>query len=255
MKLTAEEIQSNWEQFINYIGLYITGDRQQKLLDFYNKHKDELIIMPASHKKMYHNSIVGGYIDHVLRVMEASLQINVVWNKFGVDNSTYTTEELIFSAMNHDLGKMGDGVEYAHILSTDKWRIDNLGENYKFNTKMDFMKVPDRSLFLLSQSGINISENEWIAIQTHDGLYDEGNNAYLKSYSNETKPRTALLFILHQADMLAARIEWERENLSQFNKEGKLDTKSKIKNPKDNKQQKAISSIKSEGLLNLLDKI
>ena len=26
----------------------------------------------------------------------------------GVDESTYTKEELVFAALNHDLGKMGD---------------------------------------------------------------------------------------------------------------------------------------------------
>jgi hypothetical protein len=36
----------------------------------------------------------------------------------------------------------------------------------------------------------------------------------------EQKPRTSLPFILHQADLMAARIEFEREWLHKF-KEGK----------------------------------
>lgn len=256
MKLTAEQIQENWDKFLGYINKYITGERKQKLFDFYKKHEDELVLMPASHMKHYHNSIIGGYIDHVNRVIEAALEINKVWNQFEVDSSTYTIEELVFSALNHDLGKMGDGKEYAHIPSTDKWRIENMGENYKFNTKMGFMKVPDRSLYLLSQAGIEISENEWVAIQTHDGLYDEGNTAYLKSYNNATRPRTSLLFIIHQADMLAARVEWERENLQLFNSQEKpKELKVTEKIPNGNKQQKALSSVKSESLKNMLDNI
>ena len=31
-----------------------------------------------------------------------------VWEGFGCDMSTFTQEELVFSAINHDLGKMGD---------------------------------------------------------------------------------------------------------------------------------------------------
>jgi hypothetical protein len=34
----------------------------------------------------------------------------------------------------------------------------------------------------------------------------------------EQKPRTSLPFILHQADMMAARIEFEREWLPKFSK-------------------------------------
>jgi predicted HD phosphohydrolase len=40
----------------------------------------------------------------------------------GADTTTYTVEELVFAAINHDLGKMGDGEEYAHIPSKDEWR-------------------------------------------------------------------------------------------------------------------------------------
>ena len=259
MKLTGEEIESNWDEFIGLINKYISGERKQKLITFYEKHKDELIMMPASAKHEHHSSFPGGYIYHVNKVIKSSIKINQVWVEMGVDDSTYTIEELIFSAINHDLGKMGDGEEYNYISSTDKWRIENLGENYKFNTKLHFMKVPDRSLYLLSQEGIEMTQNEWVAIQTHDGLYDDGNTAYLKSFTNSTRPRTSLFFILHQADMLAARIEWEDDCLGDF-KDGntkkeqpKLFTKEDIKVKAVQKQTKALHSVKSESLKNMLN--
>ena len=37
MKLTAEQIQENWDIFISNIENHITGDRKQALLDFYNQ--------------------------------------------------------------------------------------------------------------------------------------------------------------------------------------------------------------------------
>ena len=83
------------------------------------------------------------------------------------------------------------------------------------------MSVPDRSLFLLQQAGIELTTNEWIAIKTHDGLYDQANEAYLKGYMPETKPRTSLPFIIHQADLMAARIEFEREWLDTFGEQPK----------------------------------
>ena len=129
----------------------------------------------------------------------------------GVDTTLYSIEELIFSAINHDLGKIGDSKNEAYLPSTDKWRIDNLGELYTFNTKLSFMSVPDRSLFLLQEYGIEVSQNEWIAIKTHDGLYDPANEVYLKSFMPETKPRTSLPFILHQADLMSAVIEFQQQ--------------------------------------------
>jgi hypothetical protein len=82
---------------------------------------------------------------------------------------------------------------------------------------MDYMTVPDRGLWLLSQIGVEVSKNEWLAIKLHDGLYDDTNKSYLMSWAPETKLRTSLPFIIHQADLLAARVEFEREWLDKLN--------------------------------------
>ena len=75
MKLSAEEIQNNWNNFLNNIKMYITGDRKDQLIKFYKKYEDRLMMMPASHKKEYHNAFPGGYIDHVNRVVRCALSI------------------------------------------------------------------------------------------------------------------------------------------------------------------------------------
>jgi len=255
--LTAEQIQTNWEEFCNNIELWITGDRQKKLLEFYKKYEDRITMMPAAHKKEYHNAFPGGYVDHVNRVVKCALNINDVWVDMGVDGTTYTLEELVFSAINHDLGKMGDEEHESYIPQTDKWRREKLGEDYMFNKALQFASVPDRSLFLLQSHGIQYNFNEMVAIQTHDGLYDEANKKYLFSYMPEQKPRTSLPFILHQADLMAARIEFEKEWLPKF--------KNSVPTPKSNitlnveskksTKDKALSQIESKGLKDLFDKL
>jgi len=53
------------------------------------------------------------------------------------------------------------------------------------------------------------------AIKTHDGLYDEGNRPYYISNSRESKLRSNLPILLHHADHMASRIEfemWDRNN-------------------------------------------
>ena len=230
MTLTPEQIQSNWDQLLGYIDTYITGDRKDTLLSFYKKYEERLIMMPAAHKKEYNNAFPGGYVDHVNRVIECALKVNNVWSEMGVDDSTYTVEELIFSALNHDLGKMGDENHESYIPQTDQWRRDKLGEDYMFNKQLAFSSVPDRGLFLLQSHGISYSFNEMIAIQTHDGLYDDANKKYLMAYMPEQKPRTSLPYIVHQAYMMAARIEFEKEWLPKF-KENKSNNFKLDKNP------------------------
>ena len=133
-----------------------------------------------------------------------------------------------------------------------------------FNTKVPFASVPDRGLFMLQSHGIQYTFNEMLAIQTHDGLYDEANKKYLFSFMPEQKPRTCLPFILHQADLMAARIEFEREWLPKLRGEknsldGKkenftLGTNTNSKSTTSTKN-KALGSIKSEGLKNMLDNL
>lgn len=242
MTLSAEQILENWNKIIEYIEKYISSPRKEKLLKFYNKHSERLMLMPAAHKKEYHNCMPGGYIDHVVRVIECSLKINEVWNSMGSDSSTYTLEELVFSALNHDLGKMGNEDEQSYIPQTDAWRRDKLGEEYMFNDKVQFASVPDLGLWLLQQNDIKYTFNEMITIQTHDGLYDEANKKYLMSWAPETKLRTNLPLIVHQGDLMAAKIEFDNLWIPLL-KERHKNTDSKKIETKNDKFNKLLNDI------------
>ena len=260
MQLSAEQIKANWEEFVANIEEHISDkkDRKQKLLNFYKKYEDRIILMPAAHKKEYHGAFPGGYVAHVNRVVEGSLRLYDMWEEMGCDMTTFTKEELVFSAINHDLGKMGDAENEAYVPQTDQWRKDKLGEDYMFNKKLPFSSVPDRTLFLLQSHDISYTFNEMLAIKTHDALYDQANEKYLKGFMPEQKPRTSLPYILHQADMLAARIEWEIEWLPKFSKNN-LEKPKKQFNLSNNKKittkNRALNTIKSSGLKNMLDNL
>jgi len=211
MTLEPQEIQDNWNEFLKNIETYITGNRKNQLLDFYKKYEERVALMPAANMIKYHSCFAGGYVYHVNKVVKAALYLNKLWAVMGASQESYTLEELVFSAINHDLGKMGDMFNEAYTPSTDKWRTENLGELYTHNTKLSFMSIPDRSLFLLQQHEIGLSQNEWIAIKTHDGLYDQANEAYIKAYTPEARYRSVMPVILHQADLMAATIEFEQQ--------------------------------------------
>ena len=258
MNLTAEQIQNNWNVFLGIIEEHISSPRKEKLLDFYNQYAERVMLMPAAHKKEYHNAFPGGYVEHVIRVVRCALKQHQLWADENADMSGYTIEELVFSALNHDLGKMGDEEHESYIPQTDQWRKDKLGEDYMFNTKLPFASVPDRGLFMLQSHGIQYTFNEMLAIQTHDGLYDEANKKYLMTYLPEQKPRTCLPFVLHFGDMMAARIEFEREWFPKLNGDvpAKKNFKMETKKPAPAAaKQKALSSVRSEGLKNLLDNL
>jgi len=112
-------------------------------------------------------------------------------------------------------------------------------------------------VFMLQSHGIQYSFNEMLAIQTHDGLYDEANKKYLHTFMPEQKPRTSLPFILHQADLMATRIEFEREWLPKF--KNSVPTQEEnftlSKETKKSTKDKALSQLESKGLKDLFDKL
>lgn len=253
--LSAEQIQQNYNTFISNIEKYIESPRKEQLLDLYKSMEETLVVAPASSKASFHNSFDGGYVDHVNRVVKCAIMVADSWFLQGARTETFTTEELVFAALNHDLGKLGIGNEPRYIPNDSEWHVKNQGANYKPNTKLPFLPVQDNSLFILQSAGIQLSINEYIAIKTHDGLYDDGNKAYLISGQNESKLRSCLPLILHQADMMASRIEWEMEWLDKVGasvkKEVKPTTASGFKQQAEAKKLQSIGK-GNTGLLNAL---
>ncbi len=210
-KLTPEIIKRNWDKHLTILNNYISSPKKEKLLDFYDRNEEKMVLAPASGKEHYHNAFPGGYIDHVNRVIEGSLRVKEVWEKMGADID-FTDEQLVFVAIVHDLGKIGDDGEPFFIPQDNKWRKENLGEHYTYNPELDFMVTSDRSLFLLQKNDIQLTPKEWIAIKIHDGMYEDTNKPYYISYSPDSHLKSNLAFIVHQADLMACKVE---RNLSQ----------------------------------------
>jgi hypothetical protein len=205
-KLSIEQMADNLAKFYSLIDKYISGNRKDKLLEMYKDIEETLATSPASTKISHHNAFAGGYLDHVIRVTEAALVFEKVWDKFG-QSKNYTTEELAFSALNHDLGKLGTNDEPVYIPNQSQWHRENQGLMFNYNPAITHMRIAERSLFVLQKYGIQISENEFLAIRLHDGLYEEANKQYYITYNKDTELRSNIAYILHQADLMSSKIE------------------------------------------------
>jgi hypothetical protein len=208
MNLSAEQIEKNWEKHLKIVDTFITGERKEKLTYLYCSLGEEMIMAPASGKPSYHNAFPGGYIDHVNRVVHCALKTKQLWQEMGA-TIDFTDEELVFAALNHDLGKIGFKGQPNYLPQTDAWRRDKLGEIYTHNKDLSFMLIQDRSLFILQQNGIAMNEKEYLAVKLHDGLYDDVNKPYYMTFNPDSKLRTNIVYILHQADFLASKIEYD----------------------------------------------
>jgi len=208
-ELTPEQLLANWNEFLGYITDYVEEPRKEKLLKFYKDREERIIYMPASGNESFHSAFPGGYVEHVNRVIRGALDVKELWVKFGSPIDC-TDEEIVFVALNHDLGKYGTDEQPYYIPNPSDWHRKNQGKIYSHNELLGKMPVPDRSILLLVENGVTFSENEYIGIKTHDGMYDDSNKPYLTGgFGWWAKPKSSLTYIVHQADMMAARVEFE----------------------------------------------
>jgi hypothetical protein len=208
---TEKQLEENYSNFIQYISETYEGDRRDKLLHMYGTDEGCLglraLVAPASGKIQYHNAYSGGYIDHVMNVCRSCQGMALLFTKMG-GSVDFTEEELMFAALNHDLGKLGDLEGDYYLPEESDWHRKNQGSMFKINPDIQNMTVPDRAIFLLQHFGISITQKEYLGIKLADGMYDEASAHYLKSYRLGGELKTLLPKILHWADHMATTIEY-----------------------------------------------
>ena len=207
-QLTPDQIQENWQQLRDLITDTFEGERLEKLNEMYDYFEDRMIIAPASGKEHYHNAHVGGYVEHVLHVTDCAVQLKKVWED---NNATinFSDEELIFAAIHHDLGKVGDMNNDYYVPQESEWHRKNQGSIFTHNSKLQYMTVTDRAIYILNQFGILMTEWEYVGLRLTDGLYEEANKSYYISYNPDWSLKSNIAYILHQADSMATHIEYD----------------------------------------------
>jgi hypothetical protein len=202
--LNEEEIQKDYERFVE---LLKPDPRYDAVMEMYKIFGDQLTLAPASGRVYYHNCFPGGYISHVVRVAEISLKLAAFYKTVG-GHIDFTKQELIFAALHHDLGKLGDENGPYYLDNDSDWHRKR-GELYKQNDQLQYFRPPDRGLMLLQKYQIPLTEKEWLAIKISDGMYSDGNKAYLVNYQPYSM-KTNLCNILHWADHISSRVEQDQ---------------------------------------------
>jgi len=207
-ELTPEHLQHNWNNLIRLLEVNFSGERLENLLKMYDYFEERMMFAPASGREHFHNSHAGGYVEHVIHVTTSALKIKAVWEQTGA-TIDFTDEEMVFAALHHDLGKVGDLSEDYYSPNDSDWHRKNQGLIYKHNPNLEYMTVTDRALYLLQHFNVKLTNNEYIGLRLTDGMYEEANKSYYIAYQPERQLRTNIAYILHQADMMATHIEYD----------------------------------------------
>lgn len=202
---SVEITNENYASLIKIIDGTFTGDRRDKLHAMYDHLKDRVMTAPASSKASYHNAYDGGYLAHILHVHDIALNLASVYKK-NDGWVEFTKEEVVFCALHHDLGKLGDESGPYYIPNQSDWHKNKLGQLYEHSSEGQYYTVNDLTFYWLNRFQVQYSLKEMMGIKLADGIYDEGNKKYLMNHEPFAM-RTALPYIIHWADHMATVAE------------------------------------------------
>lgn len=211
-KYTDQELSDNYNKFIRIIKQLFAPnpDRLESLLHMYGEDElgAELAVAPASGYIKFHNCYFGGYLDHILNVIKYAKYFKDEFEKGGgvID---FTDEEMYFAALNHDLGKLGDGTQPYFDVQESDWHRQKLGQMFVHNENLISNDVGQRSIFLLNKYKIQYTEKEQLGIILANGTYDE---IARKMLINHHEIKTQLPYIVHLADLFSTRLEKSKVN-------------------------------------------
>lgn len=212
-ELTEQQIQSNFDEFISFIEKNFSGERKERMLHMYSENElgTEAAIAPASMMEHWHLAHPGGYLQHIMHVVKNSFGVKKLW-QFSGATIDFTDEEMMFSALHHDLGKLGDDTGSYYKPQDQDW-LRKKGEVYRMNPNIQYMEVTDRAVYNLQRYGVKFNYKEYLGIKLADGMYNEQNEKYLKVFRPELRLKTNLPLVIHLADYTSCRAEhdeWHR---------------------------------------------
>ncbi len=192
MSLSPQQLQQNRTDFLDIMRNTTKISKMSPIMTFLDD--SDFWEAPASTK--YHEAYEGGLVQHSLKVYEHLSMLN--YNNFlGFDD-----ESIAKTALFHDLCK----VNFYRKARKNKKMEDGRWitvEAYEVNDELP-LGHGEKSLFLLVHHGVELTQEEALAIRWHMGAWDQstrdfGASQALTGAMNQSKLVTAL----HIADMMS----------------------------------------------------
>lgn len=164
-----------------------------------NDCQERIETAPASTR--FHGSYPGGWLDHTIEVTQLALSLGKLLPSSYVP-SLHEVDSVLFVALSHDLGKLGDpGPDGAPLYLPQPKSDKAAKEPYIMNPDLAVYQHELRSLHWLNYYQIECKEAELIAIAHHAGAY----NATWQTLGDDAKH--PLMILLHSADNLIAKVK------------------------------------------------
>jgi hypothetical protein len=183
--MSESEILENFEKFKKI--LMKVDDRRDSLESFLEKYGDRIATAPGHDRNNKHAAAPGGLVK---RSLQTFLNARELCKLPAFAEKEIEIESIIVASLLYDIGRIGDDVGDYYMPQTSSWHAER-GNLYVYNPEIRRMTHPHRGLYLLQAEGVRLSQDEWMAIVSQPGPYEDG-----KFYLGHETP---LMSLLHAA--------------------------------------------------------
>ena len=171
--MEAEQIVEQFEKYCNVLKKVIGTPAAERLV---NDLGDRLALSPRGLTEDT-GGTPGGLIDFSLKVASTAKSLS---SNFGEAKS------LVKVALLHEIGRVG-GLEAGsdlYLIQDSDWHRDKLGQVYKYNEDCPKMNIAHRTLWLLSHLDIDLTREEWLAVNVGQGMHLPENQFYANALTS-----------------------------------------------------------------------
>jgi len=171
--MSAETLVAQYEKYCNVLKKVLNEEAVNLLTETVG---ERLVTSPRG-LTLADGGSPGGLVEFSLSVASRAKEMSP---NFG------DTKSLVRVSLLHELGKLGD-LEAGHELfipQESQWHQEKLGQMYKYNEDCPKMNVAHRTLWILAHLNIEITREEWMAINVSQGLHLQENQFYASSIDN-----------------------------------------------------------------------
>lgn len=126
---------------------------------------------PYSATNKFYGAFAGGYIDHVMRIGNFMYKSN----KMLPEAMQVPTRSIVLVAFFHGIASA-----VSFVPNPSKWHVTNLGQVYTFDDSLVSMTFAERSIKMLVDNGIKLTDEEYQAILNYN-KEDDKQSKYFSS--------------------------------------------------------------------------
>jgi HD superfamily phosphohydrolase YqeK len=196
------DITKNKERFCELL-----HSTQRENIDYVIEDLDALGFFKAPASVKNHYNFAGGLVEHSLKVYEMAMALRESIVKIRPDmEKQLPIDSITIATLLHDVCK-------ADIYRTvQRARKNEIGLYEKFDEyNVDYSNFPvghgEKSVIMLLRSGLDLEDNEILAIRWHMGPWELAQQSIEQDRSYRTaQQKSPLVALVHTADTLSAQI-------------------------------------------------